>query len=58
MLDNYITFTNTSISSTEDAHRTAYTKDNLSPEPFTSPPKKKSKTTFKSQVVDLEEDEE
>lgn len=30
----------------------------LSPKHITSPPKKKFKTTFMSQVVDLEEDEE
>ncbi len=33
-------------------------RDKLSFEPITSPPKKKSKTTFRLKVVDLEEDEE
>jgi hypothetical protein len=33
-------------------------QDKLSFEPITSPPKKKSKTTFKLKVVDLEKDEE
>jgi hypothetical protein len=32
--------------------------DMLSLEPITSPPRKKSKTTFKSLVVDSKEDEE
>jgi hypothetical protein len=33
-------------------------RDMLSLQPITSPPRKKSKTTFKSLVVDSEEDEE
>jgi hypothetical protein len=33
-------------------------RDRLSPKPITSPPRKKYKTIFRSQVIDLEEDEE
>jgi hypothetical protein len=32
--------------------------DKLNLEPITSPPRKKSRTIFRSQVIDLEEDEE
>jgi hypothetical protein len=33
-------------------------RDKLSPKPIISPPRKKCKTTFRSHVNDLEEDEE
>jgi hypothetical protein len=33
-------------------------KDMLNIKPITSPPRKKYKTTFRSHVIDLEEDEE
>jgi len=33
-------------------------RDRLNPKPITSPPRKKYKATFRSQVIDLKEDEE
>jgi hypothetical protein len=33
-------------------------RDRLNPKPISSPPRKKYKITFKSHVIDLEEDEE
>jgi hypothetical protein len=56
--DYNITFINTSISLTEDAHIIAYTKNKLSLELITSPPRKKSRTIFRSPVNDSKEDEE
>ncbi len=58
MFNYNITFTHTSIPSTENAYRTPYTKEQVKPEPITSPPRKKSRTTFGSLINDSKEDEE
>ncbi len=50
MLNYCIAFINTSVSSTKDAYKIAYTRDKLSLELITSPPRKKFKTTFESLV--------
>ncbi len=58
MFDYNITFTHMSVPSTKNVYKITYAKGHLILEPITTPPRKKSKTTFGSPVNDLEEDEE